>query len=51
MDNLKHIMTEIEDVRLMAMVIDTQNTKLLEENKDLRIKNKILMEERNIAIN
>lgn len=51
MDNLKDIMVEIEDVRLMAMVIDTQNSKLLGEVKDLRIKNKILIEERNIAIN
>lgn len=50
MDNLKTIMQEIEDVRLMAISIDNQNQKLLGQVKQLRIRNKILGEERKIAI-
>ena len=45
------MMAEIEDVRSMAIVIDNQNKKLLQEVKELRIMNKVLGEERNIAIN
>lgn len=33
LDNLKSIMQEIEDVRLMAVSIDNQNQKLLNEVK------------------
>lgn len=44
-------MAEIEDVRSTALVIDQQNNKLLSELKGLRIKNKILVEERNMAVN
>ena len=43
-------MSEIEDVRLTALAIDNQNNKLITEVKELRVKNKILSEERNIAI-
>lgn len=51
MENLKTILQEIEDVRSMALCIDNENQKLMNEVRELRIRNKILVEERKIAIN
>ena len=44
MDNVSEIFREMEEVRNTAVDIDLQNKKLLGEVKELRIKNKILLE-------